>query len=272
FYTMSPTVAKTAVRSAGRLSCRLCPRRRRVRIQRDRMAVFGHPVELDLHGPFEAGACDLKLPAAAHVRHRRLDRFVGFLAGELLAGIEEELEPVLEDRAHVILLVEDHVVGEADAEQIALADVKVDPQHEIALLLEIDVEVALPDQAPVVGPAERGIGAAQILLVERAIAVLGILALVEQLEVVSARLDREAEDELGHPDLVAAALDLGLDEPQTGPDVAVDETGGDLVGLARADQGIAAAVALVHEGARLPIDLGIALLHHAVAAIVVGPV
>ena len=160
-----------------------------------------------------------------------LTDLVGLLAGELLAGVEEQLEAVLEDRAHVILFVEDHVVREADAEQITLADVEVGAQDQIALPLEIDVEVTFPDQAPVVGPGERGIAIAQIFGVERAVAVLGLLALVEQLEIDPARLDRYAEEELALADPVEAALDLPLDQAQPRPDVAVEEPGRDLVGL-----------------------------------------
>ena len=152
-------------------------------------------------------------------------------SGELLAGVAEQLEAVLEDRAHVILFVEDHVVREPDAEQVALADVEVGAQDQIALPLEIDVEITFPDQAPVVGPRERGIAVAQIFGMEGAVAVLGLLALVEQLEIDPARLDRYPEEELALADPVETTRDLALDQAQPRPDVAAEEPGRDLVGL-----------------------------------------
>jgi hypothetical protein len=84
-------VAKEVVGSTG-CSVILAPFSRwPARLQSDRVVVLGHPIELDLEDALESGSAHLELPAAIAVGQRRLGRFVGFLACELLARVQEQL-------------------------------------------------------------------------------------------------------------------------------------------------------------------------------------
>ena len=68
-----------------------------------------------------------------------------------------------------------------------------------------------------------GIGVAQVVRCGRGRSVLGLGALVKEVEVDPARLDRDAEEELALAEQVEAALDLGVDQTQPRVDVPEEE-------------------------------------------------
>ena len=104
---------------------------------------------------------------------------------------------------------------------------------------------------------------------ERTVAVLGLDALMEQIEVDPPRLDRDAEKELALAEEILAARHRAVDHAEPDAQVAEEEPRGDLERFARRDQRIDAAVTLVHEGPRRAGDLGVLLLHQPVAPVVV---
>src|SRR6185295_4718174 len=124
------------------------------------------------------------------------------------------------------------------------------------------VEIPFPDEPAVVGPSKRQrvprLAEVDVAVLvgraERTVAVLGLDALMKQVEVDPPRLDGDAEKELALPEEILPSRHLAVDHAEPDAQVAEEETGRHIERLARGDQRIDAAVTLVHEGPWRPGD------------------
>src|SRR5687768_18152712 len=148
-------------------------------------------VQFDGKHAFEPRPADSKLPTRRGLDHRVFGRRHVVLLHELLTVMPIEREPLPKDRAHIVLLSEDHVVGKSHSVPVAFAHVEVESQHHVLDVLPLrifdelaGVEISLPYELRFrVGPAEVDVGITEVFASKWSVTVLRLRALMEELEV-----------------------------------------------------------------------------------------